>query len=112
MLKPVKVTETECVFGAVAVCVLYAKARYANEGGVVTECPTPISGVFQAWSLEISPRKDKEGFQYVYVWCDINDIQPEDVDEEAYWIVLKVPAHGLIELPNYDGEVIRRMNVS
>lgn len=111
MVKPVKVTSTDLVFAADAVCVLYANIIYADKEGVVTECPTPISGIFQACTLEVPPRKDENGYLSVYVWCYINNVQPSDF-EDGYWVILKVPPHGLIELPDYCGEIIDRISVN
>lgn len=110
MPKPIKVTDTDLVLDVDAVCVLYAKVFYANEDGVVTECPTPISGIFHSWPLEMPPREDENGYLSVYVWCLINEIKLDEGDEEGYWLVLKVPPHGYIELPGYTGEVISRIN--
>lgn len=111
MLKQVKVTNTDFVLGADAVCVLYAQVTYVNEAGILTECPTPISGIFEVCNLELPPRKNENEHLSVYVWCFVNDIQPFNFDD-GYWLILKVSPHGLIELPDYCGEVIDRIDVT
>lgn len=106
----IKVTETDTVFGEDAVCVLYANVSYSLTDGTVLHSTTPISGIFHVCSL--GPRKDKDGFYHVYAWCLVNDLDASDFPDESYWIVIKVPPHGLIELPNYIGEVITRISIA
>lgn len=115
MHKAIEVKETNWVIDGDAVCVLYANVSYAEQDGTVIESKVPISGIFQACVLEMPPRKDKDGFQYVYVWCNVNDITFENTDddqEESCWVVLKVPPNGLIELPNYNGELISHIKIA
>lgn len=112
MLKAIEVKETDYVVGADAVCVLYAKVRYAMQDRNVAECQTPINGIFQTWPLEMAPRKDQEGFWFVYAWCNVNDIKFEETEEEGCWVVLKVPPNGLIELPGYSGDLISHLNIA
>lgn len=112
MLKTVEIATTKYVFGAGAVCVLYAKVGYAKQDGTVTESAGEISGIFEACTLDLPPREDKDGFSYVYVWCCVNQIKFDDFDDVDFWVVLKVPPNGYIELPNYCGDVISRVNVS
>ena len=111
MLKPIEVAATDYLFGADAVCVLYAKVKYALQDGTPTESSSLVSGVFQSCTLETAPRQDEEGFRYVYVWCDVNEITFDELEIQRAWVVLKVPVHGYIEIPNYCGEVITHINV-
>jgi|GEM_PF-4522163 len=110
MCELIKISETDFVFNQDAVCVLYANVSYSTKDGTVYHSTDSISGVFHACSL--GPRQDKDGYHYVYVWCQVNDLEASDFPDDNYWIILKVPLHGLIELPDHTGEVISRINVN
>lgn len=115
MHQTIEVSETQYVIDADAVCVLYAKVSYAEQDGSVVESKAQISGIFQACASELPSRKDTDGFQYVYVWCCVNNITFQEIENEEdawYWVVLKVPPNGFIELPNYTGELISHINIA
>lgn len=97
MSLPIQIKSTVHLLVGDAVCVLYAMLGDVG----------PISGIFETYYPELGIHQREDGSYSVHVWC-VEDKKDEPDD----FLILNVPQHGFIHLPQYDGDVIAEITIA